>query len=49
MNKIEEKFATYQFKIPLPLWNKFKIKSIQENDDTYRDTLINVIRRFVNT
>jgi|TARA_Y100000034_G_C6737301_1_gene326975 hypothetical protein len=50
MNKIEDKkFATYQFKVPHELWNKFKIKSITDNSDTYRDTLIGLIKRYVGT
>ena len=45
----DKKYATYQFKLPQDLWNKFKIKSITENRNTYRDTLIVLIERYVST
>ena len=44
-----KKFATYQFKVPRSLWDKFKIKSITLGDDTYGHTLEKVIEEFVST
>ena len=50
MNNIEGKeFATYQFKVPHELWTKFKIKSLTEKSPTYRDTLLDLIERYVRT
>ena len=46
---IEKEFATYQFKIPYALWNKFKIKSLTDESPTYKDTLLNLIERYVHT
>ena len=45
----EREFATYQFKIPQSLWTKFKIKSLTEKSPTYRDTLLDLIERYVGT
>jgi len=50
MDNIEgKKFATYQFKVPHELWMKFKIKSLTEKSPTYRDTLLDLIERYVRT
>ena len=45
----EKEFATYQFKIPQDLWTKFKIKSLTDKNPTYRDTLLDLIERYVRT
>tara|TARA_Y100000310_G_scaffold33892_1_gene32013 strand:- start:4763 stop:4936 length:174 start_codon:yes stop_codon:yes gene_type:complete len=45
----EREFATYQFKIPYALWTRFKIKSLTEKRPTYRETLIDLIERYVGT
>ena len=45
----EKEFATYQFKIPQDLWTRFKIKSLTEKNPTYRDTLLDLIERYVRT
>ena len=44
-----KKYVSFQFKVPHELWNKFKIKSITENSDTYKDTLIQLIKEYVRT
>ena len=48
-NIIDKEFATYQFKIPHALWTKFKIKSLTDKRPTYRETLIDLIERYVGT
>ena len=48
--KIEEKkFATYTLKISHPLFKQFKIKSLRDEDATYRETLTKLIEEYVST
>ena len=49
METIKKEFATYQFKIPQDLWTRFKIKSLTEKNLTYKDTLLDLIERYVST
>ena len=47
MNNEERKqLATFQFKIPRPLWKKFKLKAVG-NDKTCTETLIELVQRHV--
>jgi hypothetical protein len=48
-NIVKKKFAHFQFKVPRELWSKFKIKTIEDNSPTYREKLIELIERYVNT
>mgnify|MGYP003140547857 CR=1 FL=1 len=49
MKREDKKFAMYQFKVPYDLWTRFKIKSITEKQPTYKDTLIELIEKYVST
>ena len=46
MNNNDKEFSTFQFKIPRPLWKKFKLKACH-NDTTCGKTLIDLIKRHV--
>ena len=48
-NNEEKKFATYTLKISHPLFTKFKIKSLRDEDATYRETLTKLIEEYVST
>ena len=49
MTKIEKGYINFQFKIPNKLYNKFRIKSIEDNSPTYRDKIIELIEEYVRT
>ena len=44
-----KKFATYTLKISHPLFTRFKIKSLRDEDATYRETLTRLMEEFVRT
>ena len=46
-NNTEREFSHFQFKVPHRLWSAFKIKSIEDNSPTYRETLIELIKNYV--
>ena len=45
-NNNSKDFSTFQFKIPRPLWKKFKLKACH-NDKTCGNTLVELIERHV--
>ena len=47
MKREEREFATYTLKIPQGLFTKFKIKSLTDNNATYRETLTRLIEEYV--
>ncbi len=49
MTKSEKGYINFQFKIPNHLYNKFRIKSIEDNSPTYRDKIIELIEEYVRT
>ena len=49
MTKSEKGYINFQFKIPNKLYNKFRIKSIEDNSPTYRDKIIELIEEYVRT
>ena len=44
---MEKKHSTYMIKISNDLFRKFKIKSLENNDATYRETLLRLIEDYV--
>ena len=46
---MDKKFATYTLKISPELFRKFKIKSLENNDANYRETLLKLIEDYVRT
>ena len=49
MNRKDKEFTTYTLKIPQRLFTKFKIKSLTDNNATYRETLTKLIEEYVRT
>ena len=45
-NDKKKEFSTFQFKIPRPLWKKFKIKA-WDNDKTCGETLVDLVEKHV--
>tara|TARA_R100000152_G_C6729527_1_gene154404 strand:- start:660 stop:842 length:183 start_codon:yes stop_codon:yes gene_type:complete len=43
----EKEFATYTLKIPTKLFKQFKIKSLSDDNATYRETLTKLIQDYV--
>ena len=47
MKDSEKEFSTYTLKIPTTLFKDFKIKSLTDNNATYRETLTKLIQEYV--
>ena len=47
MKNKDENFTHFQFKIRRDLWDKFKIKVIQDKCPTYRDKIEELIEGYV--
>ena len=47
MEKNEKEFSTYTLKIPTKLFKDFKIKSLSDDNATYRETLTKLIQDYV--
>ena len=46
---VSKEFATYTLKVRRELFTKFKIKSLTDKDETYRETLTRLMEDYVRT
>ena len=47
MNNNTEEYAVYQLKLPQDLWKRFKIKSLTDNKSNYRETIQELVEKYV--